>query len=203
MADRCVRSVPEGRSGRRPALSWLPPWPPSPHNVGGLRSPNGRAADELAQDRPSGSSSAVGAFASRGTAPGRSAQRYPRKPDPSGSNSTVECNLPKVEVAGSSPVSRSPRRRSSKAVSSLALSGLCPPARRALFPSLALESRTRDPMPRGDQPGTAKGACHLGSGGLVAQGHDMKRIHDRKIGQALCHLKGQLASSPGAHLVIG
>ena len=43
----------------------------------------------------------------------------------------------------------------------------------------------------------------MGSGGLVAQGHDMKRVHHRKIGEAQCHLKGQLASSPGAHLGIG
>jgi len=40
----------------------------------------------------------------------------------------------------------------------------------------------RDPMPRGDLPGTAEGGCHLGSGGLVAQGHDMQRVHHRKIG---------------------
>ena len=58
-------------------------------------------------------------------------------------------------------------------------------------------------MPRGGPSCTAEGGGHLGGGGLVAQGHDVKRVHDRKIGQALCHLKGQLASSPGAHLGIG
>ena len=31
----------------------------------------------------------------------------------------------------------------------------------------------------------------------------MKRVHHWKIGEALCHLEGQLASSPGAHLGIG
>jgi hypothetical protein len=31
----------------------------------------------------------------------------------------------------------------------------------------------------------------------------MKSVHHWKIGKALCHLKGQLASSPGAHLGIG
>ena len=54
---------------------------------------------------------------------------------------------------------------------------------RCVGPSLALgQSSTRDPMPRGDPSGTAEGGCHVGSGGLVAQGHDMKRVHDRKIG---------------------
>ena len=76
----------------------------------------------------------------------------------------------------------------------------------SLSSKLAITTRTSRAgscAPNVALPSAAEDDCRLGSGEFVAEGHDVKGIHDLKVGKLLCHLKSQLASSPGAHLRIG
>ena len=65
----------------------------------------------------------------------------------SGSNSVVECQLPKLDVAGSSPVARSHQSRRTRPGSRIARSGPLP------FPGIALACRGQC-APPGNMPST-------------------------------------------------